>query len=57
MAVGLFGAMIIGQMNGTMTMAELTFENMHPSGLPIFPFLFTTIACGAISGFMQLNHQ
>ena len=51
MAVGLFGAMIIGQMNGTMTMAELTFENMHPSGLPIFPFLFTTIACGAISGF------
>ena len=51
MAVGLFGAMMIGQMNGTMTMAELTFQNMHPAGLSVFPFLFTTIACGAISGF------
>ena len=51
MAVGLFGAMILGEINGTMTMAELTFENMHPNGLSIFPFLFTTIACGAISGF------
>ena len=51
MAVGLFGAMIIGQFNGSMDMAELTLQNLHPSGLAIFPFLFTTIACGAISGF------
>ena len=51
MAVGLLVAMILGDINGTMTMAELTFENMHPNGLSIFPFLFTTIACGAISGF------
>ena len=51
MAVGLFGAMIIGQFNGSMQMAELTLENLHPGGLAIFPFLFTTIACGAISGF------
>ena len=51
MAVGLFAAMMIGQMNGTMTMAELTLQNMHPAGLSVFPFLFTTIACGAISGF------
>lgn len=51
MAAGLFGAMMIGQFNGSMQMAELTLENLHPAGLAIFPFLFTTIACGAISGF------
>lgn len=51
MAIGLFGAMIIGNINGSMTMAEMTLENMHPDGLSVFPFLFTTIACGAISGF------
>ncbi len=26
-------------------------QNHHPSGLPIFPLMFITIACGAISGF------
>lgn len=51
MAAGLFGAMMIGQFNGSMQMAELTLENLHPGGLAVFPFLFTTIACGAISGF------
>ena len=51
MAVGLGGAMIVGHINGSMTMAELTLENLHPDGLSLFPFLFTTIACGAISGF------
>jgi len=30
---------------------ELTFENMHPGGAAIFPLLFLTISCGAISGF------
>ena len=51
MAVGLCGAMIIGEFNGTMQMKELTLENLHPAGLSVFPFLFTTIACGALSGF------
>ncbi|MGL5330044.1 MAG: carbon starvation CstA family protein [Peptostreptococcaceae bacterium] len=51
MAIGLCGAMFIGQFNGTMTMPEMTLQNLHPDGLSIFPFLFTTIACGAISGF------
>ena len=27
------------------------FANMHPSNAPIWPLLFITIACGAISGF------
>lgn len=51
MAIGLAGAMIVGNINGTMVMPELTLQNMHPEGLSLFPFLFVTIACGAISGF------
>ena len=27
------------------------FHNHHPNGLPLFPLVFVTIACGAISGF------
>ena len=30
---------------------EFTGANLHPEGSHIFPFLFITIACGAISGF------
>ncbi|MBY7144365.1 carbon starvation protein A [Virgibacillus sp. NKC19-3] len=30
---------------------ELTLENMHPDNLAIFPMLFLTITCGALSGF------
>ncbi|MBO4801010.1 MAG: carbon starvation protein A [Bacteroidaceae bacterium] len=58
----LFGAalliMAIGVGFGIFTqtglLPELTdapFTTHHPKGLPIFPFLCITIACGAISGF------
>ncbi len=58
----LFGAalliMAIGVGFGLFTqnglLPELTdapFTSHHPKGLPIFPFLCITIACGAISGF------
>lgn len=30
---------------------ELTLTNMHPENIPIFPILFFTITCGALSGF------
>lgn len=30
---------------------EITLENLHPEALPIWPFMFVTVACGAISGF------
>ncbi|MCG8540530.1 MAG: carbon starvation protein A [Clostridia bacterium] len=33
------------------TIPEITLANLHPKGTSIFPFLFITIACGAISGF------
>ncbi|MEK6991359.1 carbon starvation CstA family protein [Paenibacillus sp. FSL K6-1566] len=42
------GAMLIIQ---KAPIPELTFTNMHPDNLPIFPLLFLTITCGALSGF------
>ncbi|KGP72197.1 carbon starvation protein A [Pontibacillus yanchengensis] len=30
---------------------EMSLTNMHPDNLPIFPLLFLTISCGALSGF------
>ncbi|MDI6601055.1 MAG: carbon starvation protein A [Thermoanaerobacteraceae bacterium] len=30
---------------------EITLANLNPTGAPIWPLLFVTIACGAISGF------
>lgn len=30
---------------------EMTLTNMHPENIPIFPILFFTITCGALSGF------
>lgn len=34
---------------------KLTLENIHPKGLPIWPLMFITIACGAISGFHAIQ--
>jgi carbon starvation protein CstA len=42
---------IIGIFVQGYTIPELTLANLHPGGKAIFPFLFITIACGAISGF------
>lgn len=51
MAVGIIVAVVAGHFNGSVQMMELTLDNLHPKGLSVFPFLFITIACGAISGF------
>ena len=50
MAVGVSGSMLF---SGNYVMPELweQFGNMHPTGLPIWSFMFISIACGAISGF------
>lgn len=50
MAVGVAGSMLF---SGKFTMPEITdnFGNMHCSGTPVWPFMFITVACGAISGF------
>lgn len=49
MAVGIMAAMIINKA----PIPEFTegFANLHPKQLPIFPIMFVSIACGAISGF------
>ena len=47
MAVGILG----GTVFGGYTVPELTLQNLHPAGLPVWPFMFVTVACGAISGF------
>lgn len=49
MAIGIGGATILN--NGTRPMMEITLENLHPAGKPIWPLMFITVACGAISGF------
>ena len=33
------------------TIPEITLANLNPDDLPIWPFMFITVACGAISGF------
>lgn len=51
MALGITGAISWGHFTGETHMMELTLKDLHPKGLSIFPFLFVTVACGAISGF------
>lgn len=48
MAVGVMGGMLL---TSGATMPELQLANLHPDNLPIFPLMFITVACGAISGF------
>lgn len=33
------------------TIPEITLQSLHPTGTPIWPVMFITVACGAISGF------
>lgn len=47
MAVSVLG----GTVCGDYVIPELTLGNLHPDGLPIWPYMFVTVACGAISGF------
>ncbi|MCR5598524.1 MAG: carbon starvation protein A, partial [Lachnospiraceae bacterium] len=47
MAVGILGGAIAGGYH----IPEITLHNLHPDNLPVWPFMFVTVACGAISGF------
>lgn len=50
MAFGVAGSLLF---SGNFSMPEIwnNFENKHCSGLAAWPFMFITVACGAISGF------
>ncbi|WP_010094422.1 carbon starvation protein A [Ornithinibacillus scapharcae] len=45
--IGVGGALLISDY----PIPELSLSNWHPADLPIFPILFLTITCGALSGF------
>ena len=47
MALGVAGGLIFKGYH----IPNIVLNNFHPKGQPLFPFLFITIACGAISGF------
>ncbi len=47
MAVGIVGGLIVGGYQ----IPEMQLANLHPDGQPVWPFMFITVACGAISGF------
>ena len=51
MAVGIMFGMLTGV--GGHVMPDMTLENLYPgeNQLPIWPLMFITVACGAISGF------
>ena len=44
-------SVIIGIVAGGYTVPEIELSNLHPQNLPVWPFMFVTVACGAISGF------
>src|SRR5699024_1676608 len=46
-ALGVGGGLII---KGAQ-IPEITLQNLHPENLPIFPLLYLTITCDALSGF------
>ena len=47
MAFGIIARLLAGGYR----IPEVTLSNSHPEGLPIWPYMFVTVACGAISGF------
>ena len=47
MAAGIMGGIVFGGYR----IPEITLANLHPEGLPVWPYMFVTVACGAISGF------
>lgn len=47
MAVGVGGGILIKGYH----IPEVSLSNLHPSNIPMWPMMFVTIACGAISGF------
>ena len=49
MAATVIGGILFS--GGKFTIPEISLSNLHPEGTPIWPYMFITVACGAISGF------
>lgn len=48
MALGIFGSLFFTK---DISLPSFTLANLNPNGLPVWPYMFVTVACGAISGF------
>lgn len=53
MALGIMGGMLFGVGGHVMPEMDFSNMNMHPKGyeMPVWPLMFITVACGAVSGF------
>lgn len=49
MAVSVICAIMFS--GGKYIIPEISMKNLHPDGTPLWPYMFITVACGAISGF------
>ena len=49
MAATVLGGILFS--GGKFTVPELSLSNLHPEGTPVWPYMFITVACGAVSGF------
>ena len=49
MAAAVIGGIVFS--GGEYKIPEISLENLHPAGTPIWPYMFITVACGAVSGF------
>ena len=49
MAVAVIGGILFS--GSKYIIPEISLQNLHPSGTPIWPYMFITVACGAVSGF------
>ena len=52
MALGVGGGILLKGYH----IPEITLTNLHPSNTPIWPIMFVSVACGAISGFHASRH-
>lgn len=48
MAAGILGTLVFSD---RYTLPEVALKNLNPAGQPVWPYMFVTVACGAISGF------
>lgn len=49
MAAAVIGGILFS--GGKYTIPEISLQNLHPKGTPVWPYMFITVACGAVSGF------
>lgn len=49
MAVAVIGGILFS--GGEYRIPEISLKNLYPDGTPVWPYMFITVACGAVSGF------